>query len=31
MSRHDGVSGPSAFKHLVKAGVERLFFEVIKV
>ena len=31
MSRHDGIRGPSAFKHLVKASVERLFFEVIKV
>ncbi len=31
MSRHDSIRGPIAFKHLVKAGVERLFFEVIKV
>jgi hypothetical protein len=28
---HNGIRGPSAFKHLVKAGVERLFFEVIKI
>jgi hypothetical protein len=28
---HNGIGSPSAFKHLVKAGVERLFFEVIKV